>query len=136
VDFGFTNNEELYQQAGVFRDAAAADGWEIEPTYGTESVDRAASLTKDDFVMRVLSRTHEEGSKWKYQAEVYIWGPDGLAINPPNKYDFEAIKEKVESCGYCNAKGVPTQRVGFAGRSCETCLPEQKKIQEYPGWTN
>ncbi len=137
MDFGFTNDQGRLDAARAFRDAAAADGWSIAPTYGaSESVERAASLERDGFKMMVMARTSGEGAKWRYEAKISIWGPDGLAIKPPNEYDFSAIAASLRRCNYCPATDVDTQRVGFAGRCCEACLPEQRKRVEYPGWTD
>jgi hypothetical protein len=83
MEFGFTNDEQWYNAAIAYRNAAVHDGWSIRPTYeGHESVERAATLEKDDFTIMILTRdpTTSDIGKWKYEASIHIWGPDGLAI--------------------------------------------------------
>jgi len=133
ADFGLTNDRAQLDAAIAWRDAAAADGWTIEPTYRTEDVSRAARGTKDGFVFTVLTRT-EVGS-WKYQANVHLWGPDGMALVPPDRYDWQAIQSAVRKCNYCGAEDVAVERVGFAGRCCAACMPTVRPKVEYPGWT-
>lgn len=131
--FGFKNDENKLRDAQDFRDAAVADGWEMRPTYIHESTDRAATLTRDSFKMMTITRTYE-GEKISCDASVNIWGPDHLAITVPDKYDWAKISAAVTKCLECGADG-ETHRAGFAGRYCPSCLPAQKKEQEYPGWT-
>lgn len=133
--FGFTNDKSVYDAAVKFRDDAVDDGWEIKPTYKTEDVNSAASLSRDGFSMMVLARDKGAG-KWKYEAKVSIWGPDKLAIRAPAKYDYNKITSGLRKCTECGAEDVDCKRVGFAGRCCAPCLPKAKKKYEYPGWTN
>lgn len=84
--------------------------------------------------MMILTRDPAGGSKWKYEAEVNIWGPDKLAIRPPATYDFAAIQAAQTTCSHCKKTGVKTQRYSFAGRCCEACLPEMRRKHEGPGW--
>lgn len=115
--------------------------------YKIESEERVSGLERDGFKMHILTRSrdnevlnpkagyhHTIHRKWKYEAEVAIWGPDGLAIATPVVYSYEAITSGVRTCGTCGAKDVETQRVGFANRCCTKCAPEQKRIIERPGW--
>jgi hypothetical protein len=138
MDFGFTNDDAKLHAAEAFRDAAAADGWSIRPTYGSEGIDRASSLARDGFKMSILTRNNSDrkGGKWKHEAQVSIWGPDGLAIVPPDTYDFAEISARTRRCGYCKANDVETERVGFAGRCCAKCLPNMRAKIETPGWCN
>jgi len=131
-EWGFTNDPLRLAGAQQFRDDAVADGWNIAPTYETEAVDRAAKLRRDGYVMMVLTRT--KLGKWAFEAQVNIWGPDGLAINPPEFYDFAEIESRTRICSYCKKTDVETQRVGFAGRCCADCLPDMRKRIETPGW--
>lgn len=134
-EWGFTNDPDRIQGAKQFRDDAVADGWSIEPTYGDhEPMERAAKLCRDGYAMSVITR--EKTGGWQFEAKVHIWGPDRLAIDPPEFYDFAEIERRTRICGYCGATEVRTQRVGFAGRCCENCLPAMRKRIETPGWTN
>jgi hypothetical protein len=136
MDFGFTNDTARLRAAEAFRDAAADDGWSINPTYGSEGIERASKLEREGFKMLILTRDNsDKKGNWKHEAKVSIWGPDGLAIKPPETYDFAEIKARTRRCLYCKAENVDTQRVGFAGRCCEKCLPEQRAKIETPGWT-
>ncbi len=135
MDFGFTNDKEQYDAAIAFRKDAVKDGWSIKPTYITlESIDRASTLEKEGFKCSILTRTNI--GKWKYQASVAIWGSDGMVISAPFKYDWNVIKAGLRRCNTCKKEDVDVFCVGFAGRVCKECLPEQRKKHEYPGWTN
>lgn len=132
--FGNTNDPDLLRDAHAFRDAAVEDGWDIRPTYNSEPEVRAASLSREGFKMQVISRSLKD-MKFAYSASVHIWGPDGLAVTVPDVYDWAAISGAVDKCLECGAEG-EVHRAGFAGRYCAKCLPEQKKAQEFPGWTS
>ena len=135
-DFGFTNDDEEYQNVVKFREDAIADGWIAKPTYEHEPLESHATLEKEDFLMMLKARVKKEG-KWKYEAEVTIWGLDGLVIEGfTSVYDWKEIKKGLKRCNYCHKTDVETQRVGFAGRCCEECLSVQQKRFEFPGWTN
>jgi hypothetical protein len=138
MDFGFTNDVADLEAVRQWVADAVADGWDIEPTYRVEPVGRAARLTRDGYIAMALMRDNsgETGRRWRYEANVSVWGPDGLAISVPRKYDFALIEKAVRRCGECGKEDVDTQRVGFAGRTCAGCLPEARKKHEYPGWTN
>ena len=84
--------------------------------------------------MMVLSRENRAGSKFAYEAMVYLWGPDGLSIKPEAPYNWKRIKEGLRVCGWCGAAGVHTERVGFANRVCAKCIPEAQGKIEQPGW--
>ena len=127
-EFGHTNNKEYYDAALTYKNAAILDGWNCE-----ESSDGYFILKKDGFSMHCMARTNV--GKWGYQAEITIWGPDKLQIRPPNKYDWEEIREGINKCNTCGVVG-NVQRVGFAGRCCSECLPKERKKQEFHGWTN
>jgi hypothetical protein len=134
-EFGFTNDRAFYESVIKFREAAIADGWEAKPTYGdSEPLERCASLTKDGFKMHIKSRENE-GRRYRYEAQVSIWGPDRLAIKTPTIYDMKLIEQGLKTCNKCGAIGDMFQ-YSFAGRCCENCLPEMRKLHEYPGWTN
>lgn len=136
MDFGFTNDRAKFEAAQAFRDAAVADGWSIKPTYGkSEDVGRVSSLERDGFKMMAMTRDHtNDRHKWKYEAQISIWGPDGLAVTPPETYDFAEIRARIRRCSYCKTSNVETERVGFAGRCCAECLPEMRRKIEVPGW--
>jgi hypothetical protein len=138
-DFGFTDDESMWLAVQHWRDAALADGWSIAPTYGDhEPVESAARLTRPGgWVVQVLSRDRRETGRGKaFEATIHAWGPDGLAVTPPPIYDFAAMQSGLRTCLACGATDVATQRVNFAGRVCITCLPEQRRLTERPGWTS
>lgn len=103
-----------------FRDAAVADGWSIEPTYGHEPEAHAASLKRDGYHMMTVTRPESKNHS------VHLWCPKGIAIKVPPAYDFEAIKAGTRVCAYCGATDADTVRVGFAGRACKTCQPKEE----------
>lgn len=130
-DFGFTNDINRLNAAKAFRDAAIADGWVPKQTYpGGEPMESAASLERDGYKLMIFTRDKPTpNGKWKYQAEVNLWGPDRFAIKPPDVYDFVAITKNIRNCHYCKAADVETTRVGFAGRACTRCAPiEEAKL--------
>jgi hypothetical protein len=134
-----TRRKEQVEQAVAWREAAVADGWAIEPTYpGSEGTDRAAKLKRDGWVAMILTRTPVEGDRWRdhYEGAVHVWGPDRMAVVPGAAYSWDRLRAGLRHCAYCNADDVDTQCVGFAGRTCSKCLPEQRRQQEFPGWTN
>lgn len=130
--FGYTNSDAEYQEVIAWREAALADGWTIEPI-STESIETWGRIRNGEFLGHVLARRNV--GKWKYHAQVSLWGPDDLAIDPLRVYDWPQIEAGIRMCLACGKKDVDTQRVGFAGRCCADCLPEQQKKHEYPGWT-
>lgn len=135
--FGFTNERHHIENVRAFVVAAVLDGWSIEATYESESIESAAKLRRDGFVMSVLMREKDAGGKWRYEASISIWGPDGLAIRPvPHPYNAEAISAGLRVCSNCKDKDVPTERFSFAGRCCAKCLPRMRELHEQPGWNN
>lgn len=138
--FGFTNSKADLDAVVAWRDAAITDGWSHRPTYESEAEERVCSLEKDGFKAMVLTRcpvslpSSRHQSKWFAEAEVNVWGSDGLAIKPPDVYDWQFIESAVSTCGYCGAHPVETERVGFAGRCCSKCLPAMRAKIEVPGW--
>ena len=137
-EFGFSNDVKDLESVRQWVAAAAADGWNINPSYRTESVESAATLDKDGFRVLALMRDRGENHdrRYRYEAKVSAGGPDGLAISVPRIYDFALIRKAVRCCGECGKDDVETERVGFAGRVCASCLPEARKKHEFPGWTN
>lgn len=136
MDFGFTNDMGKLEAANAYREKAVADGWDCSSTYGSEPVERASSLTKDGFVMIIISRDRrEDTSKWNAEASISVWGPDRLGIKPPAEYDWKEIQAGTRICNECGTKDVDTHRFSFAGRACGKCLPAAQTTHEYPGWT-
>ena len=150
MKLGFTNDDKIYREVVAFRDAAIADGWAHHATYQCESEERASRLSKDRFTMQILTRSrdnevldHSRGyhhsihGKWKYEAKVSIWGPDGLGISLIGPiYDMKRIKAGLRRCDACRAEDVDTERYSFAGRCCAKCRPAMAAKYEKPGWDN
>ncbi len=133
------NNIDHLHQVQKFRDDAIKDGWSIKPTYDHyESVESASTLSKDGFVMSILTRTHDLNKypnvKNLYEVKISIWGPDDLAIEPPQEYDMEKIVEGMRFCKHCGKTDVDTFKYSFAGRCCKNCLPALREKYEQPGW--
>lgn len=144
-DFGYTNDPTELANVVSFREAAIADGWTLEKVYDHEPADSYGKLSRNGFLMHVnardAERQHEWGAhkkgeryKYRYQAEITIWGPDGLVVKAPSPYSWEEISSGTTICSKCKSRNVPTQRVGFAGRVCAACLPEARASIETPGW--
>lgn len=116
--------------AAAWRDAAIADGWDHEPTYGTHEDElRACRLSRDGWKAQVITRGLPTD-------KVSAWGPDGLAVCIAEPYDWTALQDGLRTCAYCGAKDVDTQRLAFAGRCCAECLPAMREKHEFPGWEN
>lgn len=133
--FGFTDDEARMESVRQYVRDAITDGWTIEPTYTTESVERAAHLKREGFVMSVLTRDNRDRkSKCPYETSISIWGPDGLAISVPSVYDFAEIQRRIRVCSACGKSDIDTERYSFAGRCCAECLPAMRAKHEKPGW--
>ena len=120
-----------------WREDAIADGWSHEPIYGDhEPEETAMRLKRDGFTASVYNRTGktEGGGSGVFIGSVSVWGPDKLHVAHHNFYSWDLLIRSLEQCDYCNLYPVKTQCVGFAGRCCSNCLPEQRKKQEYRGW--
>lgn len=131
------------QDVRAWVESAKRDGWGSGTTYTSESIDWAVRLERDGFVIQALMRPAgtfpypgAREPRKKDEAGLSLWGPDGMAILPPEVYDWQAIKDGMRRCNYCKKSDVETKRVSFAGRSCADCLPAKRKELEYEGWTN
>lgn len=132
---GTVNNDytqDSLNTALAWKQAAIQDGWVVSPTYRFESVETAATLNKDGFHASVITRP--QSRNLNPCGRVSVWGPDGLCIELSKEYNWEQIKSGVTTCPYCKATGVATERVGFAGRCCATCLAMVRPQVEFAGW--
>lgn len=114
---------------------AVADGWSIEPTYSQEPVERAARLRRDGFSVQALMRDNDRPHGRTIETSIHVWGPDGLAVRPGLKYNFDQLRAGLRTCNSCRATDVPTRRYSFAGRCCEACLPAMRAKHEQGNWT-
>ena len=117
----------------AFRDAAIADGWTVKPMSPHESVDTWARLTRDGYVMHAVARP-PRFSYSKPHASISIWAPDTLGVCVPETYSWNEIQRLATVCDNCMKECEKTVRYSFAGRCCETCLPEMRAKYEQPGW--
>lgn len=125
--------EASIDRATAWREDAMADGWSCEATYGHEPVESAFTMQREGFVAMGLAR--QETKTMLAGGKINLWGPDGLAIEPPETYDWEAITSGLRTCANCGATDVDTQRYSFAGRCCAKCRPEMAKTHESGNWT-
>lgn len=65
-----------------------------------------------------------------------LWGPDQLVTEIPMPYSYEIMVSNLRKCKTCGREDIETTRYSFAGRCCHDCLPELRRVHEYPGWTN
>ena len=127
MDFGFSDDPARHAAGIAWRDAAIADGWAAHPACPTEPVTSAAVLVHpENYTAHVITRVLA-GPGYAYETSVWVWGPDRLALDPPNRYDMAAIRRAVRTCNYCGKTDCATVRVGFAGRACRTCQPVEEK---------
>jgi hypothetical protein len=134
LEHGFTNDESILHGVRAFRDAAVADGWMIMPRYEYESVDSSSYLEREGFHVAMVTRTRSPLENYQYEASIHIWGPDGLAVEVPEYYAMEAIREGLRRCRWCRQLVEQTVRVSFATRVCEACRPAAQQQLEYRGW--
>ena len=137
-DFGFRSPSlAAAALAGVrqWRSDAIAGGWDHRPTYGeSEPEERAMRLTgPDGWTAQTIARSNERGGA---EASIHVWGPDGLAVDVPPFFDMRVLTAALRRCSRCKAENVETQRVGFAGRVCASCITDARKEVETPGWNN
>jgi hypothetical protein len=119
-----------YIEVCAFRDAAIADGWSHEPTYGNQEPEESAcTLKRDGWIMMVFARKQHDVS-------ISIWAPDGLDVKAPGVYNWDEIQRGIRRCNACGAEDVKTTRYSFAGRCCEKCLPAMRAKHEFPGWAD
>ena len=109
---------------------AEEDGWSAVATYMPyESIDKAVTLKRDGWVIQAIMRSETDFS-------LHIWGPDSLAVSPPDEYSWDTLQDGLVHCNHCGADGVTTTRLGFAGRVCPPCRSLLVDKVEYPGWYN
>lgn len=129
-------SEAPHHLAGVrqWRADAIAAGWAHEPTYGDgESEDRAMRLLgPDGWTAQTLAR--EEPAPKSSCAQISLWGPDGLHVPTPPVFNMDELWRLTRVCQRCKAQDVDTQRVGFAGRVCGSCVADARREVETPGW--
>jgi len=135
-EFGLTNDEQVVKAADDFFNAAINDGWTCQPLYLSESIDTAAKLTKDGYVMYIFRRGLKAGGDFKWTVTINIWCPEKLHIETPDIYDWERIKDGLNRCDWCTQIVNETFRAGFANRVCKSCLPAARQKLEFPGWYN
>lgn len=129
--------DQALQSVRDWRAAAIAAGWAHEPTYPTcEGEDRAMRLRgPGGWVALTLARDDRDKGR-KAKADIKLWGPDGLAVRVPPLFDMAALEAGQLRCSRCKAEGVPTERVGFAGRVCGSCIEAARREIETPGWNS
>lgn len=138
----YSNDVADHNEVIAWRDTAVADGWVIEKVYDSEPMESYCRVKKDGFTAQIEARVTEDMKqwfkhhtcKWAYCSCISIWGADGLCIETPMPYSFDAITKGLQTCSECGKTGIPTQRVGFANRVCEACAPALRAKIETPGW--
>jgi hypothetical protein len=128
---GFTNDPLQLARVRAWVEAAVADGWTR-----TASTGGLCDLNRGQWSALVITRVLAGflGVSPRYQAIIHLWGPDLLAVDPGEVYDWARLQRGLRHCYACGAMDVPTQRVGFADRVCAACLPALKARIETPGW--
>jgi hypothetical protein len=141
---GYTEDRRQLEAVRAWVKAAEADGWSLRPTFPkNETAESAATLERDGFKLMTLARVHQPqdrpGLRKRaefYAVSIHLWGPDGVAIEPPPLYDWGAVRAGLRKCPECGAEDVETFRVAFANRACGSCRPALAKALEFPGWYN
>ncbi len=107
-----------------WREAAIADGWLPSPTYSSEPVEHACTLTKAGFIAHTLSRPIPGKDGMLNCPDVSVWGPDGAGVKATKEYDFATLQSNLRFCKSCGNHDVETQRYAFADRLCAECGPK------------
>ena len=111
----------MFTKGAKYIESCTADGWEV-----LEADGHFTKLGREGYIMHVYSKSiHGES--------VSAWGPDKLALELPEEYDWEAMQANVNLCSMCGKVG-PMVRLGFAGRVCKQCRIENVARVEYLGW--
>lgn len=118
------------EQSTLWVADAVNDGWGWAPV----QLGSTRTILKDGFCASFLPYKDEAGNKAFTHLAVY--GPDGLQIQVPERYSWEAVQAALRTCMYCFAENVQTHRIAFAGRCCLACLPVLRERLEYPGWAD
>lgn len=135
------DNDSMNALALAWRDALAADGWTLAPTYSSEPLEHACkATTPDGWIVQMISRpagvprwNGDRYGRRNPEWGIHAWAPDSLAVRVPVRPDVAALRAGVNRCGECGAEGV-TVRLGFAGRVCPACRAKLAPHVEYPGW--
>ena len=118
----------MFSKGTKWIESCVADHWEklvVYPNSSSESV----RLTRDGYLICIYGPTSMGGGS------ISAWGPDQLALELPEEYDWNAIQAAVNHCSECDYIG-HTVRLGFAKRVCPECRVRLIDKYEYPGWTN
>jgi len=115
----------------AYQEALLADGWSSAAIYASQfDPTKSARFTRDGWKIAVYRAADSLG-----RDSISAWGPDGLAIDVPAVYSWEALQTALLVCGGCDAVG-KTVRLGFAGRVCPACREKYVARVEYPGWNS
>jgi len=124
----------MFDKGAKWIESCVADNWEKLPIYpGSETQSECMKLEKDGFIIHVYSYY----SIWAEEElnSISAWGPDKLALELPEEYDWDVMQANLNLCSMCGAKG-PTVSLGFAYRVCKQCRIDNVARVEYPGWCN
>ena len=113
----------MFTKGNRWIESCTADGWQVLEVDG-----HFTKLFREGYIIHVYSKSICGES-------VSAWGPDQLALELPEEYDWETIQVNVNHCSECDYIG-HTVRLGFANRVCPECRVRLIDKYEYPGWTN
>lgn len=111
-----------------YANAALDDGW-VPTLVADAGMDhRQVTLERDGFKLHLVGAFDCR--------RIMAWGPDGLAVTPPDPYDWPKFALGTRVCDFCGQTDVETSRVAFANRSCSKCLSVARLKLETPGWAD
>ena len=113
----------MFTKGNRWIESCTADGWQVLEVDG-----HFTKLFREGYIIHVYSKSI-------CGEAVSAWGPDRLALELPEEYDWEIMQANVNLCSMCPRVG-PTMRLGFAGRVCLECRKANVARVEYPGWCN
>ena len=128
---------DLQERAESWRVALRADGWESSPIYNQyarDHGDRSFEYHRDGWTIHIYDQPAH--FKTERQISIAAWGPDRLAVELPEVYNFEQMERNLLLCCYCKKYVSETVSIGFAGRCCPECRKLHAHEVEYRGWTN
>jgi len=111
----------MFTKGNRWIESCTADGWQVLEVDG-----HFTKLFREGYIMHVYSKS-------VFGKAVSAWGPDRLALELPEEYDWEVMQANVNLCSMCGLVGL-TMRLGFAGRVCLECRKANVARVEYPGW--
>lgn len=114
-----------------WRDVLLADGWDVEAICRNKCLpDASLRFERDGWKIEIYRLTDSAAE------DIMAWGPDGMALELPESYNFEQMEANLLLCHRHGDYVEETVRLGFSERVCRPCRQEYRAGVEYPGWNS